>query len=270
MDTAAISSVVELLSTNVLTVGGMIAAWAWMLSRLRTRSSHMIMSRMWLLLSGKTACKVASIQELLDTQTGVMQFRFMTGISRARTVAQIERLILWGKEHDEDLADIAACGRYFDLEKPAPVERPKLPGKWQIGLIKIAALVVAVGIAFSVLGMLFDRALFTMRDTGTVFTLTEKSAKPFNDSPAIQLSNCPSLLGQREHPGFTDSDIRHICTWANQPDTNEYLAKTVRLQRGLSAFLGAYLCCLFVPAYRIIKCDRAVSDMRRRLETART
>ena len=66
--------------------------------------------------NGNKECKVDYIKNFLEVQSAVLQFRFMTGLRKARTAPQIENLITWTVANNEDMADVAACRRYFDLE----------------------------------------------------------------------------------------------------------------------------------------------------------
>lgn len=266
MNSAAISSLVDLLLKSGFTLAGVIAALVALLAWHRTRSSHMIMARLWLLFNGNKECKVDYIKNFLDVQSAVLQFRFMTGLRQARTAPQIKNLITWTVVNNEDMADVAACRRYFDLEIPGPLSREKLPSKLNIGLTWGAAVVLALGLVVCLSGVIFNRAILTMKDSKTMFTLTEHFAEPMGDGPAIQLKDCSELLQQKEASGFTKSDIEHICKWAAQPETNEYIAKTIRTQRWLSALLALYLGYFFLPAYRSIKSHWKVLQMHRRLE----
>jgi hypothetical protein len=266
MNSATISSVVELILKSGFTLAGVIVALIGLLAWHRTRSSHMIMARLWLLFNGNKECKVDYIKNFLEGQSAVLQFRFMTGLRRARTAPQIENLITWTIANNEDMADVAACRRYFDLEKPAPLSRDKLPSKLVMGLTWTAAMVLALGIVLCLGCVIFNRAILTMKDSKTVFTLTEHFAEPIGDGLAIQLKDCSVLLAQKETSGFTKSDIEHLCKWAALPETNEFIADTIQTQRLLSALLALYLGYFFIPAYRSIKSHWKVTQMLGRLE----
>jgi hypothetical protein len=229
----------------------------------------MILARLWLIFNGKQECQVASIKNFLDTQSAVLQFRFMTGL-HARTLAHADKIIRWSRNNDEDVAAIAQCGTYFELEKPALKPENKLPSTWIVVLTFAALVLLSMTTLGSAMAIFFDRAVLTMKDTGTVFTMDSVTAKPvtFHKSPSISLKDCPALINT-SHQDFTSSDIKHVCEWAQDPATNAEIAHAIKEQRWVLIYFISLLLYVSVPIYLTLTSMVSAKGMNERLKKRR-
>ncbi len=86
---------------------------------LRSQSSHLFMVRVWRLVYGRQSIKDRELLKFVQTRDRLIFLR-MHGVP-ARTLVQGKKLLAWADDHDEEIADVNACGPYFDR-----VTRPDL------------------------------------------------------------------------------------------------------------------------------------------------
>jgi hypothetical protein len=240
MDTATISSVIDFASKGGLTLAGVVTVLIFLYVYKRTKSPHIILARLWLLLNGKQECKDPVIKKFLDEQSDLLQFRFITGI-QATSVAHVGVLTNWCASQGETITTVAACGPYFDIKHSIPLTNSKLPKKKTVVFFAITATVLVVVAMLAMSGMAYDRALLRMKNTGTWFGINEQSVKPIGSEPGFSLSQCKEVVAKGEHPGFKDSDVAFICSWGQEESTKVYIAKTISGQRWLFFGMALFL-----------------------------
>ncbi|MGX9785662.1 DUF6216 family protein [Janthinobacterium lividum] len=237
----------------------------------RTKSTHPIMSRLWRIFNGKNSSSDSEINEILDTRTALMQFRFTTGIPiRLRT--QIKSLILWGKQNEEDLDDIARCGHFFDLEKP---ELRKIPKSTRIvsGFFTLLILCICTYVTiFSIFMASTDRALLKIIASDNLVLLGKDSAKKisfFNTDSFFSLSkkNCSTSIDELEKlTKLTKNDIILICKSINNETELEIIENSVTLQKIVFTPVSLFLCLLIASLYRLLSNMASSKKMEDRLK----
>lgn len=237
----------------------------------RTKSTHSIMSRLWRIFNGKNSSNDSEINEILDTRTALMQFRFTTGIPiRLRT--QIKSLILWGKQNEEDLDDIARCGHFFDLEKPELRKIPKstrmVSGFFTLLFLCICAYVTI----FSIFMASTDRALLKIIASDNLVLLGKDSAKRisfFSTDTFANLSkkNCSTSTDKLEKSTkLTKNDIILICNSINNETELELIENSVKLQKIAFTPVSLFLCLLIASLYRLLSNMASSKKMEDRLK----
>lgn len=237
----------------------------------RTKSTHSIMSRLWRIFNGKNSSNDSEINEILDTRTALMQFRFTTGIPiRLRT--QIKSLILWGKQNEEDLDDIARCGYFFDLEKP---ELRKIPKSTRIvsGFFTLLILCICTYVTiFSIFMASTDRALLKIIASDNLVLLGKDSAKRISffstDSFAnLSKKNCSISTDKLEKSTkLTKNDIILICNSINNETELEIIENSVKLQKIVFTPVSLFLCLLIASLYRLLSNMASSKKMEDRLK----
>lgn len=111
-------------SFGLLIPGVLLGLLAW--ATYRTGSTHLLLSRVWLLVFGRLDVSDQTIEDFLAKRDAFMKFRLVTGL-KPRTLEQAKALITWCDENKEDVGDVKACGHYFDIEQLQL--RDRLPGK---------------------------------------------------------------------------------------------------------------------------------------------
>lgn len=210
----------------------------------RTRSTHSLMARLWLLFHGKKECKDPIVREFFDEQAALMEFRFTTGV-QVRTRRQAHEVIKWTRAHNEDIGDVAGCGSYFDLERTTLKEEDELPSK--LMLIGRAGLAIAIAliVALFTLGVFSDSAGLRMKKSGTFFSLSTEYAKPLWSGSGLSKVQC---MNDQVLPnnGFTNEDAKTLCEILKNKSIDLYLEKTVKQQRitcGLGVISFAWYFC---------------------------
>lgn len=239
-----------------------LAIVVWM----RTRSTHMLMSRLWVLFNGKSDCKDDQVKKLLDSQSALMQFRFLTGI-HVRTLQHISRLNLWANTNNEDIGDIAACGQYFDLDEPKLKEDDKLPSFFSQVFLGIFVVALSVTLICFLGGAITDRALLQLRSSGTFFTLNNEYAKPFSSSSGFKLNKCSDdhkMISSSS--GFSVPEVDVICKVFLNNEVNEYVNSTVRFQRLFFSISSPFLAYFSLVLFSFLLQGVAAHNMKKRLK----
>lgn len=231
----------------------------------RTGSSHLFLSRLWMMIFGKNQCNVPEIQDAIDTQTAVMQFRFITGL-RIRTKERAEAVIAWARRHNENIADIAACGPYFDLENPGLKPEARLPKRWRLGALVIATVIFALLLLCSTGAVIFDRAVLRMKQTSTWFILNEEVAKPISDSPGFFLRKCNEPASTLAlNSGFTENEVKILCRAYIEKELAGFVNSSIRSQRIIFFCLAIYIGYLLISTLRWLNWGVKAHEVRKRL-----
>lgn len=231
----------------------------------RTGSSHLFLSRLWRMFLGKNSHNVVEIQDVIDTQTAVMQFRFITGL-RTRTRKRAEAVIMWARQHDEDIGDIAACGPYFDLETPGLKPDKELPKKWSLIVLLILTVILALSFLGSTGAVIYDKAVLRMKQSSTWFTLDEQVAKPISDAPGYYLRRCKeSPLTLSSNSGFTRNEVELLCRSHNEGELQGFVDSSISSQRIVFCFAAAYIGYLLMSALRWLRWGVKAHEVKRRL-----
>jgi hypothetical protein len=208
---------------------------------------------------------VAEIQSVLDAQTAVMQFRFITGL-RVRTEKKITSLISWAQQHDEDIGDVAACGPYFDLEAPGLKNVSELPTKPFMALLMLAIFVLMFVCVLFAAGAIINRAVLQMKETSIWFTLDTSSAKPLWEGQGFSLNACgqpASTLAASS--GFSKGEVEVICQAKAKNQVADFVESTVHSQRIVFSLFFAFFSYMFMTAFRRLSWASATLEMRKRL-----
>lgn len=261
MDITSIATLIANSGITALTIACLIAGLIWH----RTGSSHTLMNRLWASFNGKKSCTVPAIQNTLDEQAALMQFRFTTGL-KARTVAHAETLIQWAQAHDENVTDIAACGPYFSLEDLAIKNRDAFPRPWKVILTGLIILVLTAASALAIVAMGKNKALLQFTESNTLFWLDTRSADTLWHSHSLPLGECnvPIIELAKHDTGFTAEEINIICKQAASL-TKEAIQKSVSEMRWtLLALLIGFVAGLHF-SFRFLQQVINARDMEKRL-----
>ncbi|MDO9419235.1 MAG: DUF6216 family protein [Herminiimonas sp.] len=202
----------------------------------RTRSMHPLMARIWRVFHGNKDCKDTTVGAFLDEQAALMEFRFITGVN-VRTRKQAHAVIDWTRKNNEDIGDVAACGFYFDLERPALKEKEHLPRKGILFLGLICATFSFSATVLFTFGITVDRALLQMKESGTYFFLSEEYAKPLFSKQGVSTSQCKDRSSLLEG-SFSPNDAQTICKLLGEEKLATYIKTTVKEQRIAFGFVA--------------------------------
>lgn len=86
--------------------------------RLRTGSSHMISKIIWRRLLGQRPTTGGALESFLDERDELMQFRWLTGLKEASTLAAAKRVADWARGHDLDFDTVSRAQMFLDFDKP--------------------------------------------------------------------------------------------------------------------------------------------------------
>lgn len=265
MDTNTIASVTQIAIQNGIGLGLISLLSVGVLIWMRTRSTHMLLARLWRLFNGKAECSVPLIKDFLSSHSAVLQFRFMTGLP-VRTLQQVESLCSWTAKNNEDIGDVSACGKYFDLERPGLKPMDQLPRRWQLFALLAIAVLLGMGFFLALGGTISDRALLRFNASETWFTLDTISAIPLADGAGFKLAQCTAIdTIMKGNPGFHRSDVRSICESFTAGQVGPYVDSTVKSQRVAAAIASAYFLFFFLGAAGWFWRGAKANEMRRRL-----
>ncbi len=258
----------DLLSASSDTLWKVVNA-AWIVSLLawlcfRSRSSHLVLSRLWRLVQGKPQRTDPIVARWLDQRDALVQFRVMAG-APVRTLKNAHRLIEWAEAHNEDVADIARCDVNFDLEA---IALKKTPSRFQFAVVAVLLSLSISTFIISATATLAPRAWVSVRqsDAQTLY-LSPTDVRVWGSAHHFGLAQCEArasadLAAEVE---LSESEVSTACGWLKDPKLSEYLDKTMTTQRlalAWIALLGGSYTCLFS---RWLSSIRAARDMAKRL-----
>ena len=136
----------------------MLAWWLWE----RTGTPSVLMARLWQLMSGMPRKEGSEVDAFVVRHNELMELRFRF-FPNLRTHGQFTALQQWLDKHDEEVADVAACGRLFDVEELAlkPKAVPSMVVQFPTFLVAVVAILLALLLAVIALS---DRVLIQVRE----------------------------------------------------------------------------------------------------------
>jgi TRAP-type C4-dicarboxylate transport system permease small subunit len=162
-----------------------------------------------------------------------MYFRWTQGI-RTETLKDCHKLMEWTHTHNFDMADIAACGKYFD---PTKFEIKKLSPP-SIKILSAFLCECSLVIIFaSIIMIAFSNNVFTkFKSTERYFWLGAHQAQPFLpiDAPIFTKDACqPSALDIKALPGgFSEGEHKILCESFSDPEKiSNFVSHSLKLQR---------------------------------------
>ncbi len=207
--------------------------------RFRTTSTHTIFRWLWRLIAGNANGVDYTFDRFMMTRDELNQFRFVIG--KARTTAQMHSLIRWSADNNEDIADVSACGPYFDRERPGlkPAhERPTtihLIGMtlgWSIALL----LLLTSGVFANLPGV-----LLSVTATDTLLLVDPQSTKAVFHPKAKRLSIHECTVGSNRalsENGFSQDDRDVICALYKDPALPAFITENLLVQRWYFGLFG--------------------------------
>lgn len=232
----------------------------------RTRSTHIVMFRLWRLASGGAELHDEKIRAYLHDQHALMSFRFVTGLVVHRT-QDVHALIDWSRERQIDIEQLGRAGEYFDPATKT-VSADKLPRKRRLVGMLVSAMVswFLLVLTLLTLAFFFDQALVRFKSTGTQFALQPESARklwPFSD--LYRLIDCGPGVANKA-AGFTPEEQAILCTSFRDPEARRYVTETIHKQRSGLAMLLLALLVATVLNSRAIQRVHAAKQLARTLE----
>ncbi|MBN8505218.1 MAG: hypothetical protein J0L58_12150 [Burkholderiales bacterium] len=190
-----------------------------------------------------------------------LRFRFFPDL---RTHRQFAALKQWLDLHDEEVADVAACGRLFDVQelslKPKAVPSMKL----QFPVFGVAVVAVLLAILFGLIAW-SDRVLIQVRESKNFYLVSQDRAVSFSKLSPVVAAACKNAPGSHGQPLTGDQKV--LCELLSDPGLKDYLATQLPAQRGLSAISAMMLVWLGTLSFRWLGRWSAASRLKRRLQS---
>ena len=166
-----ISGVGEWVGLPTAFIGLLVGTLIFVLIAWRAWSLHPFLLQLWRLLLGRLTVHDPDVNRLIQQRDDLVKFRFVFGI-RARTLLQAQRIREWSTKHNEDLADIRACARYFDIEECELAKTPALPSVRTRSITALCAALLLPPLLLAIACFAVDRALVQLKISGVYLTLS--------------------------------------------------------------------------------------------------
>lgn len=233
----------------------LLLAWA----TYRTGSTHLLLSRVWLLIFGKLDVSDQAIESFLAKRDAFMKFRLVTGL-KPRTLEQAKALIAWCDEHKEDVGDVKACGHFFDVERLQL--RDRLPGRWVTLSFAVLALVFFTVFYMSLAFAVFLPAAFHVKATENWYLVDDGVAERprlfgGSDVYRLELADCK----ERSRAPIPEADAAVLCQLMGK-EAVAFRSTALSGQRfilSVIALVGAWLWIGLVLIQSQIKASKAMS-----------
>lgn len=207
----------------------------------RTRSMHVLWSRLWTLFISRRRNADSPVERFHEEQMEMLKFRFYTKIP-VRTPRHVTAVIEWMRRHDQDAAAIVACGSYFDVAIPGLSRAAmRVKSRWA-SLPRAVTLLFLAATSICLVGMAQERALLRFDATGNWFSLDAAKARPIGNSAGFLLGRCgspPAVLARES--GFTPQEVNILCETARSEDVGQFVRRSVEEQRFAFAVLAVFL-----------------------------
>lgn len=263
----------------VIVAAGLSALLFW--STARVRSLHMLLELVWRVLFGRRHAESSRMRAFYQQRAALMHFRWVSNIP-VRTLREARSLVAWCQTNDEEVADVRACGDYFDRSKPGlrvaakgvtraearAQKRRILPGAAvQITLV-LAAFALCLGLVWTaVYGSISGVIVSVKGGSGIQLVLYPDHFSPLQQlSVSISTAQCQDANALARSLRLPLSEVRTACGWLVNPDRATYVAKGVAGQRLALAFLGLGLAWLAYALLAWLRAIFAAQNMRQRLD----
>lgn len=269
IESGTIQSVVDTTSKVAPVLLGLLIFLIALLVQYRTGSTHILFRWIWRRLAGSAKGNDTAFNEFMGAQDNLMQFRLIAG--KVRTVAQMHSLIKWGRDHNEDIGSIKACGPNFDRELPGLKAANKRPTRNAAFWLSFAATGVAGLLLVTLVFATLPGALLTVKDTKTWLIVDEQSARSLRhpDTKRLARDQCSQPNEEKvARSGLSARDVSVICELYAHPELSKDIARTIREQRAVFGPFAGMLLCLVLAMWRSITQANAALAMASRLAGA--
>lgn len=206
---------------------------------LRTRSTHTLMSRLWLLFDRKANVSDQTVKRLLKDQSALMQFRFTTGLP-VRTLAHVRRLEHWLVTNEENVDAVKGCGPYFNLEVPSL--KDDQPGMLKQGFLALVFTLLLMVSLLLFVGAIQPSAILQTKKSEVLFLLSDKGATTFWSDFSFNAATCNA---DRNHiqgkTGFQRHEVDAVCALLENSASTTYVQDAVKSQRIVFPCFAAFL-----------------------------
>ncbi|MDR9837734.1 DUF6216 family protein [Herbaspirillum huttiense] len=232
----------------------------------RTGSVHLLLRSLWgRLIAGKSE-KPKQLHAFLEEYTGLLEFRFTTGLKKIRTKAHANVMLAWLIKHDEDIGKVAACREYFDFEEMGL--RAPFPKAWTLPFQAAFTVLLALVVVALVTLSLQSAAIIRLNGSDDWILLGQKGAKPFSNSGFLyaECRKDPHHLSARTK--IPQEGIKEICQEVDRLGDNlgHEIRKIVSPQRILLGYFALVFIVPTVTMYRTCSALRVATEMKKRLE----
>lgn len=223
-----------------LIVGALTVTLGWICWR--TRSSHVLMTRIWRLVFGKSVMADRDIAKFIESRNRLVTFRFFSGIP-VRTLTHAKRLIHWSTVNDEEIADIRACGELFNREA-CRLEEHRIPGRAMQFLQWLVTWTLTSALLFALAGYFTESAVLQFKESKKWFFLSEQTAIPLSGEGGLSTKSCTERQARASAASsFSVEEATIICKVLADPENPANVRQYVTQQRFLCApfaFIFAY------------------------------
>jgi hypothetical protein len=226
------------LINNVGAIGGVATAFIFAFAAYRAGSFHVVINRLWRFINGPSGVVDEKIRLFLESQSDLMQFRFISGI-RVGTIDGARNLIDFANKHGILIDEIYTAGRHFDPNK-LTVKYGGLPSKTYQSIKLICAILIALTASPAPVLIASPVAWLSFKDSGTDFGLTSTYAKKMwsLSSKKITVGACDSDKNVNDYE-FSEKEFKIICEALKDPDSKNLVTSTLKSQRASLAVIFA-------------------------------
>jgi hypothetical protein len=203
---------------------------ALMFACYRSKSSHVVMSRLLKLLLGVTTSRSTdgnSLNSFFNERGELIRFRIETGIRAVETHAQAVRLTRWASRFELDVEEIGKAGAYFD-PYALKIKNP-LPGMAAQFILSFGAVLLGYCVLVAVIALaVFPPAVKVVKSGNWYFATSSRASAirwKSDSSAAISVGSCNGTVGPRTQSGIADEDVAPLCSLLTSDQGKEFLSR---------------------------------------------
>jgi Family of unknown function (DUF6216) len=243
----------------VAVVWMLLAWWLWE----RTGTPSIFMARLWQLLAGTGRKEGSSVDTFILQHNELMELRFRF-FPKMRNLQQFEKVQQWMDKKGLDVADVAACGSLFDLEKLEPKAKSRQVSWAQWIIASIAAMATVLTVALVALAA-SDRWFIQVKETRNFYSVLPDRAIGLSGQRTVLKRSCKDATRASEKMPQKDREV--LCQLLNTPDIEQDLKLQVSAQRAISLLFAVMLTWLAGQGYWWLRRWHATSQLTLRLGT---
>lgn len=262
----------------VWTIGIALGLWLCV----RSGSLHVALELVWRLLHGSRRSETRRMAAFYQKRTALMHFRWNTNI-RVRTLREAKALVEWCRAYDEEIADVHACGQYFDPGRPGlrvagsfdchcEVKKKGLlilPG-WPLrsGLIIFFALACLLVCLAAVFATISGAIVSVKHGSGIWLVLYPDHFSLLHGIATSFISgDCKNPEHIAKVSGLPLKEVHIACEWLSDPARMRFVTKNVMEQRSAAIIAVLLFAWLAYSTLRWLRAIFATEKMCRRLES---
>ncbi|KQP17047.1 hypothetical protein ASF45_27910 [Pseudorhodoferax sp. Leaf265] len=253
----------------LLPVFALFGAAVWV--RQRTGSSHVFGRTILRRFFKSRSTQPGRLDDFLDERDKLMEFRFLTGLKSAPTIAAAERMAQWSRRNDLDIDLVSRAQGFLDFNGPGLTA--KSPGPKAVAAIEAASVLIAAIAAFVLFLGALTPAVVRVIASDRHYVVEPNRAQQLSafltgGNRGFSKRHCSDVDAVASRTGYVKSDVEVLCGLLSDDEGLAAIDEARTAQLWLIAALATALLVLAWQLHLLRTRAQAVLDLRTRMTEA--